>query len=137
MANRNNVPANGDILDADAGHVTIDPLLQALQTHSPPFLGFRLALDEHNDPMILENTPNTRRSLRRASSLSAENQQHFNNVVHDLGGGGCGNGAGLSFSQSMPPVTLDLNQPLSGATFFESFYRNWLRLNQIQKRLDA
>ena len=113
MANRNNVSANGDILDADAGHVTIDPLLQALQTHSPPFLGFRLALDEYNDPMILENTPNTRRSLRRASSLSVENQQHFNNVVHDLGGGGCGNGVGLSLSQSMPPVTLDLNQPLS------------------------
>ncbi len=113
LANRNNVFANGDILDADAGHVTIDPLLQALQTHSPPFLGFRLALDEHNDPMILENTPNTRRSLRRASSLSVENQQHLNNVVHDLGGGGYGNGTGLSLSQSMPPVTLDLNQPLS------------------------
>jgi hypothetical protein len=94
--------ANGDdILDASANQISIDPLLQALQTHSPPFLGFRLALDEYIDP-VLENTPNTRRRLRRASSISAG--ANFNDVVHDF--------RGLP-TQSTVPLTLDLNQPLA------------------------
>ena len=102
MANGNNMIANeGDILDATAGQISIDPLLQALQTHSPPFLGFRLALDEYNDP-ILESTPNTRRQLRRASSISAG--ANFSDVMHDL--------RGLP-TQNTIPVTLDLNQPLA------------------------
>ncbi|CAL6406262.1 unnamed protein product [Bathycoccus prasinos] len=97
----NELANSDDILDASANQISIDPLLQALQTHSPPFLGFRLALDEYIDP-VLENTPNTRRRLRRASSISAG--ANFNDVVHDF--------RGLP-TQSTVPLTLDLNQPLA------------------------
>ncbi|CAL6408638.1 unnamed protein product [Bathycoccus prasinos] len=97
----NELAHGDDILDASANQISIDPLLQALQTHSPPFLGFRLALDEYIDP-VLENTPNTRRRLRRASSISAG--ANFNDVVHDFGG---------LLTQSTIPLTLDLNQPLA------------------------
>jgi hypothetical protein len=54
----NELANSDDILDASANQISIDPLLQALQTHSPPFLGFRLALDEYIDP-VLENTEQT------------------------------------------------------------------------------
>ena len=97
----NELANSDDSLDASANQISIDPLLQALQTHSPPFLGFRLALDEYIDP-VLENTPNTRRRLRRASSISAG--ANFNDVVHDF--------RGLP-TQSTVPLTLDLNQPLA------------------------